>query len=259
MDILSPNPPHQVAHRLIRRMHIVLKITSGHYEGTKVSVRVGQSLTFGRTYSSDVTLPTDPMLSSRHFLVENQFPQCHIRDCNSTNGTFVNSERVTEAILREGDVVQAGSTHFRVTFDASMNESTPVARRSEQDARNDALLSSHKRSNDQPAGPHAENPPPSPRSPSARPASVHPASALFHFNRLHANETSDDPRMVSKTIPILPRNVAPRLDPIERPTPQAAASVLQIDNRTNFSVSTLLWENRRMEGRLTVIDPFQSR
>ena len=41
--------------------------------------------------------------------------QLVLRDLDSTNGTFVNGERITgEVLLQEDDIVQLGASEFRV-------------------------------------------------------------------------------------------------------------------------------------------------
>jgi pSer/pThr/pTyr-binding forkhead associated (FHA) protein/uncharacterized RDD family membrane protein YckC len=66
----------------------------------------------GRDRICDICLPS-PQVSGRHALVEYLGPDMvRIRDLNSSNGTFVNGKRVTEASVRLGDVVAFGSHVF---------------------------------------------------------------------------------------------------------------------------------------------------
>jgi serine/threonine-protein kinase len=57
-------------------------------------------------------------------------PYCRLIDLGSTNGTFVNGRRVTEAYLKEGDQIQAGATvllvEVRVEQSASSHVSQPT-------------------------------------------------------------------------------------------------------------------------------------
>jgi len=53
-------------------------------------------------------------MSTRHFAIICENEHCHIRDLASTNGTFVNGARVSEATLHDGDRIEAGSSVFRV-------------------------------------------------------------------------------------------------------------------------------------------------
>ncbi|MBA3963342.1 MAG: FHA domain-containing protein [Chthoniobacterales bacterium] len=56
----------------------------------------------------------DPRLSRHHFEIELVDSFFVLRDLQSRNGTYLNqqSERVTEVILKEGDIISAGSRAF---------------------------------------------------------------------------------------------------------------------------------------------------
>lgn len=56
----------------------------------------------------------DQRVSRRHFEIELTDGFCVLRDLQSRNGTYLNqqSERVTEAVLKEGDIISAGSRVF---------------------------------------------------------------------------------------------------------------------------------------------------
>jgi len=63
--------------------------------------------------------PHDPQMSSRHFALECSPLGCVVRDLKSSNGTFVNNQRIDIATLRDGDEILAGQTLFRVRVDAT--------------------------------------------------------------------------------------------------------------------------------------------
>ncbi len=71
----------------------------------------------GRGDDADVVLD-DPGVSRRHAEVrvttDGPHLVAHIRDLGSTNGTFVDGDRVTGAELREGSSITLGRT--RLTF-----------------------------------------------------------------------------------------------------------------------------------------------
>jgi sigma-54 dependent transcriptional regulator, acetoin dehydrogenase operon transcriptional activator AcoR len=54
----------------------------------------------------------DPKLSSRHACLRRQFGSWLLEDLNSTNGTFVDGQRVTSHELSDGDMIELGSTMF---------------------------------------------------------------------------------------------------------------------------------------------------
>ena len=70
------------------------------------------SLTLGRSEARDVVL-FDPAASRNHAVIEYVGDNFWLRDDGSANGTFVNSSRVREQCLRDGDRVRIGGTEFR--------------------------------------------------------------------------------------------------------------------------------------------------
>ena len=73
-------------------------------------------LTIGRSPGCGVPTPDDIYASTVHARLYRQKDQLWVEDLGSTNGTYVNSEKITQARrLGKGDVLQAGSTVFEVT------------------------------------------------------------------------------------------------------------------------------------------------
>jgi pSer/pThr/pTyr-binding forkhead associated (FHA) protein len=72
---------------------------------------MGAITVLGRDNSADIVLD-DPGISRRHseIRVTNDGPHlvASIRDLNSTNGTFVNSERISSHRLADGDRITVG-------------------------------------------------------------------------------------------------------------------------------------------------------
>jgi len=68
----------------------------------------------GRGTVEGLTAQRDPLLSARHFAIVCNDNQCYIRDLGSTNGTFLNGTRVDEAMLHDGDRIEAGGSSFVV-------------------------------------------------------------------------------------------------------------------------------------------------
>lgn len=69
-------------------------------------------LTIGRTEDNDIHLNA-AYISRRHAVVQTDGDATRIIDWGSKNGVFVNSKRVTEHFLKNGDVVTIGNVHFR--------------------------------------------------------------------------------------------------------------------------------------------------
>ena len=58
--------------------------------------------------------PLDSRMSSVHFDLAYREGVLHLRNLNSSNGTLVNGNRVTETVVSDGDTIQAGQTTFVV-------------------------------------------------------------------------------------------------------------------------------------------------
>ncbi len=95
-------------------MRVVFEILDGPLAGRTVELSPGESVSVGRTAKAQLMLPHDNFLSGLHFLIEYAQSGLVLRDCNSSNGTWVNGERVTERPLADGDQVSAGQTRFRI-------------------------------------------------------------------------------------------------------------------------------------------------
>jgi pSer/pThr/pTyr-binding forkhead associated (FHA) protein len=73
-------------------------------------------LTVGRSPGCGVPMPEDIYTSTLHARLFRHHEQLWVEDLGSTNGTFVNSERISQAMrLGKGDYLQIGSTVFEVT------------------------------------------------------------------------------------------------------------------------------------------------
>ena len=84
-------------------------------------LRRGAALTVGRALTSDVPL-LDPTVSRRHASLVADESGIELNDLGSSNGTFVNGERVQHARIAIGDVLTFGKLSFNVTeSDASEN------------------------------------------------------------------------------------------------------------------------------------------
>jgi chromosome segregation ATPase len=69
-------------------------------------------LTIGRTADNDIQLNA-PYISRRHAVVTTDGETTRVIDWGSKNGVHVNSKRVTEHFLMNGDIVTIGNAHFR--------------------------------------------------------------------------------------------------------------------------------------------------
>ena len=74
---------------------------------------VGVGLTIGRAPDNAVIID-NPAVSGHHARVFSESGAVILEDLNSTNGTFVNGQRVSQALAGPGDLIKIGSTTFRV-------------------------------------------------------------------------------------------------------------------------------------------------
>jgi hypothetical protein len=107
-------------------MLVILEAVSGPVAGRRIEIRTGTILRIGRTAKSDYALGEDSYLSGQHFAIENDGGEARVRDLGSSNGTFLNGERVAnELVLREGDSLSAGGSAFTVHIDAGAEAAAP--------------------------------------------------------------------------------------------------------------------------------------
>lgn len=101
-------------------MNLVLQVLSGEKEGQRVPIRAGQVVSFGRTNAADYSFEDDGHMSSLHFEVEHQGDTAQIRDRNSRNGTWINGDRISMAMLEDGQLIKAGHTTLQVILEQSV-------------------------------------------------------------------------------------------------------------------------------------------
>src|SRR5882724_9017298 len=91
-------------------MQVNLKVLAGPYKGRIFTFSQHDTFLIGRTRDAHLCLPDDRFFSRNHCLLEINPPHSFLRDLGSTNGTFVNGQRVKEAALKNGDRIQGGET-----------------------------------------------------------------------------------------------------------------------------------------------------
>jgi pSer/pThr/pTyr-binding forkhead associated (FHA) protein len=81
----------------------------------------------GRASECDLCLPFDGSVSRQHARLEWDGHAWVIIDTNSTNGTFVNGERITERRLSPGDQIEVGNV--KLTFQLLPEIDRPTAKK----------------------------------------------------------------------------------------------------------------------------------
>jgi S1-C subfamily serine protease len=74
-------------------------------------VAVSETTVYGRSDSVDFTIASD-VVSARHCELTVTGDSYQLKDLDSSNGTFINGERISDATLKPGDTVHMGTTAF---------------------------------------------------------------------------------------------------------------------------------------------------
>lgn len=90
-----------------------LRFISGKYQGGEYPLAEGQEIVIGRSSELDMVL-VEEMVSRKHARIALSEGVISIEDMGSTNGTFVNGEKVQQGTLREGDRVLIGTNILKV-------------------------------------------------------------------------------------------------------------------------------------------------
>jgi hypothetical protein len=111
-------------------MKVLLELRSGPNAGSQIPLAPGQPLRIGRNAKAEHTFPNDPRMSGIHCVFECDARGCHLRDLNSSNGTFLNGARIKESTLANGDEIRAGNTVlvFRIVAQESLPPTPPQQR-----------------------------------------------------------------------------------------------------------------------------------
>lgn len=103
-------------------MRVSLRVISGPHVGRMITFDQHDTFLIGRSESAHFCLPEDRFFSRHHCLLEIAPPQCFLRDLGSTNGTYVNGQRVETAHLKSGDCIQGGETVIEVEVSSDVQQ-----------------------------------------------------------------------------------------------------------------------------------------
>ncbi len=90
-----------------------LKFISGKYQGGEFPLKSDKQIVIGRSSELDMVLVED-MVSRKHAKILVANGAITIEDLGSTNGTFVNGEKVKQARLKEGDRILIGTSILKL-------------------------------------------------------------------------------------------------------------------------------------------------
>jgi len=115
-----------------------LKFLSGKYQGGEFALPDGREIVVGRASDLDMVLMED-MVSRQHARILSAGGAVTVEDLGSTNGTFVNGQRIERTQLRTGDRVLIGTSIVRLidrtesahsmmsTLEQAQSEQAPAA------------------------------------------------------------------------------------------------------------------------------------
>jgi pSer/pThr/pTyr-binding forkhead associated (FHA) protein len=92
-----------------------LRFISGKYQGGEFPLRPNREIIIGRSSDLDMVLVED-MVSRKHAKITTDDHVVTIQDLGSTNGTFVNGEKVRKADLKDGDRILIGTSIIKIVF-----------------------------------------------------------------------------------------------------------------------------------------------
>ena len=120
-----------------------LKFISGKYQGGEFPLRPNREITIGRSSDLDMVLVED-MVSRKHAKITTDDRTVSIQDLGSTNGTFVNGEKIRAVRLKEGDRILVGTSIIKLV--AANNEApVPMASLTENEARSRLQVTANRR------------------------------------------------------------------------------------------------------------------
>src|SRR6187200_592773 len=100
-----------------------LRFISGKYQGGEFPLRMDREIIIGRSSDLDMVLVED-MVSRKHAKIETKGGQVIIQDLGSTNGTFVNGEKIKKVRLKEGDRILVGTSILKLVMQDSPAKDT---------------------------------------------------------------------------------------------------------------------------------------
>ena len=96
-----------------------LKFISGKYQGGVFPLKPNKQVVVGRSSDLDMVLVED-MVSRKHAKITSQDGKVLIEDLGSTNGTFVNGEKIARPTrLKEGDRILIGTSILKLIAEAT--------------------------------------------------------------------------------------------------------------------------------------------
>jgi pSer/pThr/pTyr-binding forkhead associated (FHA) protein len=109
-----------------RKKSYILKFITGKFVGGIFNIPSQGELVIGRGSDSDITISEDNVSRRHAKLIVEQGNHIYIEDLGSTNGTFINGERIQRTTLMEGDRILIGTSILKLV---SLQEEARPSRR----------------------------------------------------------------------------------------------------------------------------------
>ncbi len=94
-------------------MNAKLVVVGGDAKAAEIKLRLPTII--GRGREASLTLP-HPLVSRQHCEIFEADGQLMVRDLGSLNGTYINNQRITEAVLPPGELLTIGTVTFRAVY-----------------------------------------------------------------------------------------------------------------------------------------------
>ncbi len=92
---------------------LALRFISGKYKGGEYVISETKETFIGRSSEIELVLMED-MVSRKHARLWIQDGKIHLEDLGSTNGTFVNGEKISKTVVNRGDRILVGTSIMKV-------------------------------------------------------------------------------------------------------------------------------------------------
>ena len=111
LQMNDPSPNQQASSDVGRAL--ALRFISGKYQGGEFPMVPEKAIIVGRSSDLDMVL-VEEMVSRKHAKISYDKEKIVIEDLGSTNGTFVNGEKIKRAQLKEGDRILIGTSILKL-------------------------------------------------------------------------------------------------------------------------------------------------
>jgi len=105
------------------KKRILFVVISGPMKGQKYLVELDSPFLIGRGKSAVIDILYDPTVSRKHAIIYFNKNNFYIRDLNSTNGTYVNGNKIgSDTVIEDGTAIQTGKTVFMIKLSKNVKK-----------------------------------------------------------------------------------------------------------------------------------------